>query len=111
MGKLLLHPEPFIFEGATITITEQPRRPFKQQAKPAQESALTFAPRTRKPGKALGKGRGGADKPTFVPASGQDDFRALVDTKNKQREGNLAVKRGAGADDGNEAPEAKRAKQ
>ncbi len=77
-------------------------------------SSLAFAPRARKR-KAIGKGRTAPlDKtiqttlPVFVPSSsssqgdqvekGQDDFRALVNAKNKQREGRLIAKISGGAE-------------
>lgn len=94
-GKLLLRTEPFVFNGATITFTEQGAR------KPPTDSAtpLGFTPRNaRKPG--IGKGRQApaVDKtlqPVFVAAGsanmGQNDFRAMVEAKNKKREANLVA--------------------
>jgi hypothetical protein len=108
VGKLLLRTEPFIVEGSTITFADSGRR---QAATPAEHKdsktsevkgdALSFAPRAaRRSGKTLGRGKHGASNaaPTPLPvtASGnaQDAFRAVVDAKNKQREGNLESTRG-----------------
>jgi hypothetical protein len=83
------------------------------------ESALAFAPRPARKGKALGKGRQApsSDK-TLAPLAqagerGQDDFRAIVMAKNNQRKDNLdaqmeGTKRPADSPD---EPDAKRFKQ
>ena len=108
VGKLLLRTEPFVVEGSTITFADSGRRhaapPAEQKKSEASEvkgDALSFAPRAaRKSGKTLGRGKHGASNATPTPlpvtASGnaQDAFRAVVDAKNKQREGNLESTRG-----------------
>ena len=99
---LLLRAEPFVFEGATITFSEQRRRPPPEPAEGTTErilsgSSLNLAPRiVRKPG--IGKGRQApaVDKSLsrHLAVSNQDllglrdqnDFRAIVEAKNKQRE-------------------------
>ncbi|KGB79737.2 hypothetical protein CNBG_5575 [Cryptococcus deuterogattii R265] len=107
VGKLLLRTEPFTFNGNEITFTEQHKRPppaketkddnrndrdVKLSSAPSGPSTM-FAPRAAR--KALAKPR-----PTAVAAAkavaaspgisqGQDDFRALVAAKNKQREEKL----------------------
>jgi hypothetical protein len=95
-------------EGTTITFADsgrrQPAAPVDLQNSKTAEvkgDALAFAPRAaRRPGNTLGKGKHGTSKaaptPLPVPASGnaQDAFRAVVDAKNKQREGNLESTRG-----------------
>nr|XP_031864419.1 uncharacterized protein CI109_000333 [Kwoniella shandongensis]KAA5531491.1 hypothetical protein CI109_000333 [Kwoniella shandongensis] len=100
-GKLLLRTEPFLFEGQEITIAEQARRPPPPPPTPAAgaapESSTMFAPRAARKGKVIAKPRPtaavAASKPNQTQA-GQDDFRALVAAKNKQREDNLAGARG-----------------
>lgn len=112
MGKLLLRTEPFIYNGTTVAITEHSRRPTVTSDATTQDkagagtaattSSLSFAPRTAKrPGKVLGKGRhvqpkaAAGSNSAGVESSGnaQDAFRALVESKNKQRESNLATSR------------------
>ncbi|OWZ67231.1 hypothetical protein AYX14_00331 [Cryptococcus neoformans] len=135
VGKLLLRTEPFIFNGNEITFTEQNKRPppaketrddsgndkdVKSSSAPSGPSTM-FAPRAAR--KALAKPR-----PTAVAAAkavaaspgisaqGQDDFRALVAAKNKQREEKLNIAReGSGTngekrkfEDGQEGEESKR---
>jgi len=107
-GILLLRTEPFIFDGATITFTEQARKAPPPPKKPAQQdppaSALSFAPRNaRRPGKAIGKGRqappdktiAAVARPTSDSSRDQGDFRAMVAAKNKQREAKLALANGS----------------
>ncbi|KAL7420568.1 Splicing factor [Cryptotrichosporon argae] len=121
-GKLLL--QPFVFNGAPITITEHGRRPAPGTAPAPTASAsaaaaplsapghagnaLAFAPRVRK--RAIGKGRQAPAGDRALPAQlahggaaarGQDDFRALVANKNEQRRDRLesAVHRATGAGD------------
>ena len=107
--------------GSPVIITEHGRRPdldrssaSKGSSNPSTvtpTSALSFAPRiAKRPGKTLGKGRHTASSTTpAIPANSsgtnapQDAFRALVESKNKQREGNLEASRAkrqheAGAD-------------
>ena len=95
-GFLQLRSEPFIFEGTTITFTEQARR----GAPPlADGQALSLVPRiNRKAG--IGKGRQAPAIDKALPAAmhakpdgsrSQDDFRALMDAKNKQRGEKLAA--------------------
>jgi hypothetical protein len=112
VGKLLLRPEPFIFNGAQITITDHGRRPPPPASEStpatttaAPQTALSFAPRAARKPKAIGKGRHApaVDKalpPMFVASSAQDgadksqdDFRAMVAAKNKQREAKLTENR------------------
>ena len=119
MGLLLLRTDPFLFNGATITFSENTRKnrtgPSSTGAAAAgvgggsgsgtniqPSAALAFAPRNaRKPGKTLGKGRAPIkDAAPIAPSSGQDDFRAFLEGKNKQREAKLAAKRTAPADEG-----------
>lgn len=95
-------------EGSTITFADSGRR---QAAVPAEQKppivtegrgdALSFAPRAaRRSGKTLGRGNHGTTKaaptplPTTASGNAQDAFRAVVDAKNKQREGNLETTRG-----------------
>lgn len=122
IGLLLLRTEPFIFNGSTITFSENTRKhrnppPGPQSGAGGSSSfaaadpssgdttikptaALAFAPRNaRKPGKTLGKGRAPPkDAQPVKSASGQNDFRAFMDSKNKQREEKLAAKRTAPTD-------------
>ncbi|EAL22747.1 hypothetical protein CNBB1950 [Cryptococcus deneoformans B-3501A] len=135
VGKLLLRTEPFIFNGNEITFTEQNKRlpPAKEikedsgndrnvklSSTPSGPSTM-FAPRAAR--KALAKPR-----PTAVAAAkavaaspgisaqGQDDFRALVAAKNKQREEKLnSAREGSSTsgekrklEDGQEGEESKR---
>lgn len=97
--------------GSPVIITEQGRRPdldktsaSKGASNPSAAtptSALSFAPRiAKRPGRTLGKGRHAASSTTpAIPADSsgsnapQDAFRALVESKNKQREGNLEASR------------------
>ena len=98
-----------MLDGATITITEHGRRqpvaPAVEQKQSVSGDALSFAPRAAKRGNTLGKGRHGATnvKAAAVPLStsgnAQDAFRAVVDAKNKQREGNLESTRGKRSSD------------
>ncbi|WVF68817.1 hypothetical protein IAT40_003590 [Kwoniella sp. CBS 6097] len=120
-GKLVLRTEPFIFEGHEIQFTEQSVKPTQPPAAAAPSTtsatatssaapavtATSFAPRATRKGKVLAKPR-----PTAVNAAidaanraqngggaasqaqGQDDFRALVASKNKQREEKLADAKG-----------------
>lgn len=93
-----------------MRITEHGRRPdidrpYEQNLESnavaaTPTSVLAFAPRTAKrPGKTLGKGRHILANATagLVGSSSaeapQDAFRALVKSKNKQREGNLETSR------------------
>ena len=108
VGKLLLRSEPFVLEGSTITFVESGRRhpapPVDQKKTKAPEEkgdSLSFAPRAaRRSGNTLGRGNHGNKNaaPTPLPLSvsgnAQDAFRAVVDAKNKQREGNLESTRG-----------------
>ena len=108
MGKLLLRTEPFVVGESTITFAESGRRQLnaateQAQTKSSEENSdsLSFAPRAaRRSGNTLGRGNHGkanaAPIPLSVPASGnvQDAFRAVVNAKNKQREGNLESTRG-----------------
>jgi hypothetical protein len=121
---LLLRPEPFIFNNVTISITEQQRRP--KEVKPREDvdaskpptTALSFAPRAaRRPG--IGKGRQApVDKkleqalPATVKGTGtQDEFRAMMEAKNRQRGGQSAEGGEKRAAEDGEEPEAKRTKQ
>jgi hypothetical protein len=99
-----------VLDGVTITITEhgrrQPAAPAAEQKKSVSQDALSFAPRAAKRGNTLGRGRHGASTVKAAPplppsASGnaQDAFRAVVDAKNKQREGNLESIRGKRSSD------------
>lgn len=115
----MLRTEPFIFNGATITFSENTRKNRSGLSAPGgtaagvtgassttdsiqPSAALAFAPRNaRKPGKTLGKGRVPIkDAAPVAPASGQDDFRAFLESKNKQREAKLAAKRTAPVEEG-----------
>ncbi|KAK4688382.1 squamous cell carcinoma antigen recognized by T-cells 3, partial [Tremellales sp. Uapishka_1] len=105
VGKVML--QPFVYEGVTIEITAhgagKSTRPLpKADDIPSDPSnPLAFAPRPPRltgKAKAIGKGRVApkVDKalpPIFTSAEGgsrsQDDFRAFLNAKNKQREGNL----------------------
>ncbi|KAL0254058.1 hypothetical protein I308_101437 [Cryptococcus tetragattii IND107] len=134
VGKLLLRTEPFTFNSNEITFTEQHKRPppaketkddnrndrdVKLSSAPSGPSTM-FAPRAAR--KALAKPR-----PTAVAAAkavaaspgisqGQDDFRALVAAKNKQREEKLnSAREGSNTsgekrklEDGQEGEESKR---
>lgn len=102
-GALLMRPEPFLFNGATVRIQDHPESkaaPSKpaaamaastSQPQAAPASALSFAPRPRKANKAMG----GAYRPpraataTAAPApsggSGQDAFRAFMNMTNESR--------------------------
>lgn len=135
---MLLRTEPFVFEGSTIVFTELGRRPQSTKQNDAKSDTVTsvehgnpaltsdslaFAPRTaRKMTKAISKGRQAPKVDKALPVSltavpvegrGQDDFRAVVDLKNKQREGKLVErqahgeKRTATAGDENAAKRAK----
>lgn len=111
---MLLRPEPFIFEGVAIDVGEHGRRTEAgRRAAPADvgvtpsssaasssASSLTFAPRAaaKRPGKSLGKGRPMPKSEHMPPlvsagATAQDAFRAIVESKNKQREVNLETSR------------------
>lgn len=89
VGTVLLRSEPFVFNGATITFSEQARRP--KPAKPSEEkTALSFAPRAaRRGGKVIGKARTVTKAPAEPvppkPAGDQDFYRNLVATTNEKR--------------------------
>ncbi|WRT68008.1 uncharacterized protein IL334_004983 [Kwoniella shivajii] len=100
-GKLLLRNEPFEYDGQLIHFSTQDGRPPAASGPKADEITTTsFAPRAARKGKVLAKPR-----PTAVAAAvstaaamkdgsalvarGQDDFRALVASTNKQREDKL----------------------
>lgn len=124
-GLLLMRTEPFIFNGATIRIGERaPRnRPVAPaaaaaQAAPLPTSSLAFAPRARKPAKALPSAYHvpkaaaataaiAAEAP--IPqsgATGQDAFRAFMTATNEKRRDNLDEKIAgtkSGADEQGEA--------
>ncbi|OCF40172.1 hypothetical protein I317_05996 [Kwoniella heveanensis CBS 569] len=122
-GKLILRTEPFIFDGREIEITEQSGRPSHPASAPAATqatatatatssapaaiTATSFAPRATRKGKVLAKPRptaviaavsiansSGNGAVAQAQARGQDDFRALVASKNKQREEKLADAKG-----------------
>ncbi|WVW84930.1 hypothetical protein I302_106966 [Kwoniella bestiolae CBS 10118] len=106
VGKLLLRSEPFIFEGNEIQFSTQRSRTTAATSTPntSEITTTTFAPRAARKAKAIAKPR-----PTAVAAAasaatavkdgsasilnGQDDFRALVAAKNKQREDKLVIAR------------------
>ena len=96
-----------MFLDTVITFSEHTRKPKFVAAKPEIQPAasLGFTPRNARKGKTLGKGRGlQPDHVAPAAVTGQDAFRALVESKNKKREENLTAKRTA-----EEAgPEAKR---
>ena len=84
----MLRSEPFVFNGATITFSEQARR--AKPAKPSEEkTSLSFAPRAaRRGGKVIGKARPvakAAESAPAKPAGDQDFYRNLVATTNEKR--------------------------
>jgi hypothetical protein len=114
-----MRPEPFVFNGTTLRIADFSEVPKVAKAPsnaggsgggsggsgttggraplPSQ-SSLAFAPRTRKPAKALGKAYvapkgGAATRPPPAAAvprgSGQDAFRAFMSATNEQRKDRL----------------------
>ncbi|KAK8858792.1 hypothetical protein IAR55_003022 [Kwoniella newhampshirensis] len=94
---------PFVFEGQEITIAEKDRRAPPAPPAPAAsaaavtESSTMFAPRTARKGKVIAKPRPTAAVAALKPnqtQAGQDDFRALVAAKNKQREDKLTGAKG-----------------
>nr|ODN95071.1 hypothetical protein L204_04418 [Cryptococcus depauperatus CBS 7855] len=117
VGKLLLQPEPFVFNGNEIVFTEQGKR--QVYSKKTEDSikkdedtksvsasgpSTMFAPRAAR--KALAKPR-----PTAVAAAksiavagqvqahDQNDFRAMVSAKNKERQDRLVDAREANSGD------------
>ncbi|WVN86727.1 uncharacterized protein L203_101899 [Cryptococcus depauperatus CBS 7841] len=117
VGKLLLQPEPFVFNGNKIVFTEQGKR--QVYSKKTEDSikkdedtksvsasgpSTMFAPRAAR--KALAKPR-----PTAVAAAksiavagqvqahDQNDFRAMVSAKNKERQDRLVDAREANSGD------------
>lgn len=101
----MLRQEPFEVDGAIIRFTDPHQQPTQKAAAVASgkeestkaTSALAFAPRAAKKGGTLGRGRHAAPvKTASAPIAGgasQDAFRAVVEAKNKQREGNLESNR------------------
>ncbi|ORY30589.1 hypothetical protein BCR39DRAFT_529041 [Naematelia encephala] len=109
-GRLLMRPDGFVFNGASIVVTELGgvAPPLRQEATTeaststdnlVPRSSLSFAPRP--PRRAIGKGRQAPaiDKSLPVtlsqpggPARAQDDFRAMVAVKNQQRREVLVAK-------------------
>nr|XP_018262120.1 uncharacterized protein I303_05135 [Kwoniella dejecticola CBS 10117]OBR84278.1 hypothetical protein I303_05135 [Kwoniella dejecticola CBS 10117] len=96
VGKLLLGSEPFVFQGNEIHFTDRRNRaPPITKASTETITTTSFAPRAARKAKVIAKPR-----PTAVAAAtskaepgattqGQEDFRALVAAKNKQREEKL----------------------
>jgi hypothetical protein len=92
-------------DGSIIKITDPNQRPTEQKTVPASSAdndvkttnVLAFAPRAAKKGGTLGRGRHGAPVQStssqVTAGASQDAFRAVVEAKNKQREGNLESKR------------------
>lgn len=77
-----------MFNGATITFSEQARR--AKPTKPIEEkTSLSFAPRAaRRGGKVIGKARPvakAAEPAPPKPAGDQDFYRNLVATTNEKR--------------------------
>ncbi|WWC70989.1 uncharacterized protein I206_104942 [Kwoniella pini CBS 10737] len=104
VGKLLLGSEPFVFEGNEIHFTDRKNRPAPPTRAAADTITTTsFAPRAARKAKVIAKprptaiaavGSASSSNPSSTPATqGQDDFRALVAAKNKQREDNLTTAR------------------
>ncbi|WWC88440.1 uncharacterized protein L201_003351 [Kwoniella dendrophila CBS 6074] len=111
VGKLLLGAEPFVFGGNEIRFTDQRSRPAAPKAEAI--TATSFAPRAARKAKVIAKPRPTAaaavkDGSSAV-ARGQDDFRAMVAAKNKQREDKLVnAKEGKRKADHEENDDAKR---
>ncbi|ORX37192.1 hypothetical protein BD324DRAFT_681110 [Kockovaella imperatae] len=106
VGTLLLRTEPFIFEGAHITFTQQSRRAGHavQKERTSQTNgpaALNFAPRAARKAKVLGKAPAVSRKTALGPGvenpkGGQDSFRDFVQTTNAHRAEKRAAEQAEG---------------